>query len=1623
MMRRFVQLTVIMTFLWAGAHLKAQPSKTYPSEPAEFISKFVSGLEKSGTKEIQQYAKVFEEKWITGFMTQSEQERFISQVNIMLLKNYNPGTELLPYAKAIDAIKKEESFGKLDLQEFFIATDSCILLLERPKTLKFYQFIETFCTSGAAFKTSNASWSYSQPDPKLSFKTYSDPETGRSVSFPFFTFANTSIIYKNKRDSTHIHSTKGQLNLMNKVWDGDGGIIDWSKMKLDPSDVYAELGEYGLNLNYSFVKIDTVLFHYNSLIGKPLKGKYEDMNRGYSDINKANYPSFRSYEGGVVIENFIPNVRYEGGFSLRGIRKIGSAYYEWVDIETPEIPEEEDPVLEDEEESDPNGSVEDEWEDAYDYDDSAFYFEEDEEVLEDDWDETEAEEYTDEGDEYDEADMEEDYPEELGFLDREYKLVKAKLDVFHNGERKMTLRALEFVLDLEKLVSRRTEVALHISEEDSITHPSVDVVYEVDSSKVTLMKDVKDRLAHQAFLSPYHGYYLYFDAIVWDQKTDQINFTSLIDKENQNSAIESYDFFKLQRMRQFKGVLSFNPIGAIWRYMNLHPGEVITAEDICAEYKKDQELPALLLALPDVEGSGFIKYDRKTHVIKPLDKLEYWARAARGKKDYDAISILSRVSTGNNSELNLNNNNIDIFGVKYFALSDSQFVRSIPNQMHVKVMANRDLNYDGRMAAGKLNFFGRVSPDSAKIDTSMGKFTFQYDNYKILCDSLDSLKFDFERDKRLGVGGSMSKLQKALQNTTIEGVTGAIYINKPNNKAGLEPHPEYPVFDSYTKSYVYWANPNVRDGVYTKDKFFFAIDPFVLDSLESFDERSLSFEGEFKSSDIFPPIKQKLTVMEDYTLGLIESTPSDTGYAAYEGKGRFKGDIQLDGSGLSSDGSMEFNSTTAVSDSFQMYFDSVKAITNEFTLPKGQRENGAIFPQIDAKTVQYKWLTQKDQIELETTEAGEPIVLFDGEGTFEGKLIVTEFGLKGSGTLTLGNVSIESEEIDFNETDFKAKGGTFTVYDKNNPGKELYVATDMEIDYNVKTHHSEFQSKEVGIASSAFPEQQFKTSLGKGVYDKDKNDLVLSSLSPKKGSNFFYSSDPKQDSLAFLAETAHYNFDEKEIEIEGVPYIYVADAKITPDTGEVTVKPDGYLQKLEDALIEANLETKFHRIYDGDVEIQSSKYYEGSGKYDYIAIGGKDQFINMSEIKVQADTLTIAKGTIPEEQEFYLTDRILFKGQTFLEANQKYMRFAGEVKIENEAIGKNWLSFDTIVNPDSVFIPIKPEMLGKLVVGLHYIERNRVFYSTFLQTKKEPKDIDVAIAAGGLTFDRNTNEFRIGPAKKLTGVEYRGTTSSLDDVNNVVTTVGKLDFPFQFNKNTISGEVAGKWRDDLNNQEISSELMFKFNFSCIPKEAWEKIGDRFRLVTAANDDIDFTNSLFIQSLAEFLDPNYRQPEKNITEFQKKVGEAEVPSEDVKVFKDLGGDIFISGVRFKYDQDYKSLYYAGDVGLVGMGEKSINKVLGTNSRIEYNIGKYTPAGLRLSDTLRMYLEVDEFNWVYYEFHGDVMYTWSTDLDGYNAELASAIEKRKKNDGYRFELVSDYEVQEFISRFVNRYVWKD
>ena len=57
-------------------------------------------------------------------------------------------------------------------------------------------------------------------------------------------------------------------------------------------------------------------------------------------------------------------------------------------------------------------------------------------------------------------------------------------------------------------------------------------------------------------------------------------------------------------------------------------------------------------------------------------------------------------------------------------------------------------------------------------------------------------------------------------------------IDDPSNKSGLDTsHHEYPTLNSNTKSYVYYDDPSIQNGLYNRENFKFIVNPFLMDSL------------------------------------------------------------------------------------------------------------------------------------------------------------------------------------------------------------------------------------------------------------------------------------------------------------------------------------------------------------------------------------------------------------------------------------------------------------------------------------------------------------------------------------------------------------------------------------------------------------------------------------------------------------------------------------------------------------------------------------------------------------------------------------------------------------------------
>lgn len=177
---------------------------------------------------------------------------------------------------------------------------------------------------------------------------------------------------------------------------------------------------------------------------------------------------------------------------------------------------------------------------------------------------------------------------------------------------------------------------------------------------------------------------------------------------------------------------------------------------------------------------------------------------------------------------------------------------------------NRNFQFDGVVQAGLFTYYGR-------------NFFFSYDEFKVNLKDVDSISM-----KVITSYDNYGKPVYSPVNNVIEGVTGDVLIDKPDNKSGVKNFPEYPIFNSIGNSYVYYDDQKIFHGVYKRKRdFYFKIDPYTLDSLDNFAKEGMQFNGTFYSANIIPVIPEKLVLQEDFSLGFKQTSPPE-GYPLHE---------------------------------------------------------------------------------------------------------------------------------------------------------------------------------------------------------------------------------------------------------------------------------------------------------------------------------------------------------------------------------------------------------------------------------------------------------------------------------------------------------------------------------------------------------------------------------------------------------------------------------------------------------------------------------------------------------------------------------------------------------------------
>jgi hypothetical protein len=1049
------------------------------------------------------------------------------------------------------------------------------------------------------------------------------------------------------------------------------------------------------------------------------------------------------------------------------------------------------------------------------------------------------------------------------------------------------------------------------------------------------------------------------------------------------ATFRSKTYFKKFIYDKFQGIANYNPLALMKEFIvkgNQGKRE-FTIMQLASYLKQNPE--DLRIAMLKYSYYGLLSFDLDNDNVVVKDKLLNYISNSQNKLDYDIIEFYSAVPPAQlNGSINLLNFDMTIRGVAEIQMSDSQNVIIYPKNREIILKKNRNYTFAGRVKAGKFEFFGK-------------EFSFDYEQFKVNLNNVDSLRMIVDGKDKDAFGKPIQVPCK----TVIEDINGDLLIDHPGNKSGIfsKNLAQFPIFNSKKESFAYYDRKTIQKGVYGRDKFYFKLEPFQLDSLDNFSNAGLNFKGKFTSAGIFPDFAEPLVLQADYSLGFERNAPAG-GFPMYGGKGKFNNQIQLSNLGLRGNGTIDYVTSTTTSKNFMFFPDSTNARAESFAV-KEVKGGKAEFPEVASTNIYMHWMPKRDV--MQTYDKDSTFNMFKGQTHFHGRLDLSPQMLTGNGKIDFGNAELRAPLMKFKQNKFDSDTADFAL--KSEEFKSLSFETD-----NVKAH-IDFDNRSGDFASNGkgsivkFPVNQYICFMDNFKWFMDKETIEMNGANKKAPGTIpeytdldlqgpeFISVHPKQDSLRFVAPSAKYDLKKHIIAAKEVVYINVADARIYPDKGEVTIEKDAYIRPLTNAKIMANTVTKHHKMYNANLNIYTRKSYAGSCNYDYVDETKGKQTLYFSNIQVDTTAQTYAETTVAEDAKFALSPHFDFKGKVKLLASEEYLIFNGQTRIQHACtmVNKTWFQFKSQINPNAIQIPISADPVdenGKpIAVGVMSTTDSTHVYSAFLSKRKNKNDVEVLTGEGFLVFDKGVGEYRVSNKEKLIERNLPGNYVSLHVNSCVLYGEGKMNLGADLGQ--VKMIPVGTATHYLVPDSTSFDLMMTLDF-------FFDDGLMEKIATAITDKTDLPSTNFAR-------PVY---EKGLRELigkekaDKAISDVNLYGKMKKFPDELKTTFLFTDVKMRWNQKTKSFVSTGKIGIGNINKTQVNKMVD---------GKIALERKRTGDVLHIYIQIEDGKWYYFEYNRGIMNAISSD-EAWNTvikDMKSDKRETKKDDkgqGFRFIL---------------------
>jgi len=1189
------------------------------------------------------------------------------------------------------------------------------------------------------------------------------------------------------------------------------------------------------------------------------------------------------------------------------------------------------------------------------------------------------------------------------------------IEVLSNGKRKFIAESPQFVFSDSTITSEKTKIKI-LDENDSLTHHQVRIRYTYGDSiqNLVIVRD-KGSMRNAPYSSSYYNIDFAADIIRWDVRSDSMNFFVQGGSSEAPMIIESTNYYDKDdfELLQAKG-FNFSPLALVVKYCLKKKVREFYSGDLAVFYQRD----ALLMkqAVIFLYEKGMVEYDVRTDLVRVKPKAIGFYRSHYGQADYDNMKILSVVSAASNATMNLKNKYMTVRGVEEFKVSDSLNVRIKPDSATITLLRDRDIKFDGTINAGNFEISGKG-------------FMLKYDSFFIDLKQIDSINFyvieknargqEVRKKINNSMVGTDSTAASAIGMTNTSQKSGTLFISRPDNKSGKKKIPNYPRLDATGGGVIYFDREEVLSGVYDKS-IFFVIPPFKLDSLNDADPASINFDGTFISNGMFPSFKEKLHTMPDKSLGFEHPIPAK-GYQLFQGDGNLKGELKLDNQGLRANGVINFLGATIPSSDFIFYPDSVTTKSQGATISKKQF-GSVLFPKASLPAFSMKWYPKEDKMILKNVD--KPFSFYDSLAQMYGTLTISKNGVAGAGKFVDKETELISANMNFTGDGFSARHAKYKA-NSADPNKPLMTGYDIRLKFNLKENYADLSPEVEGEAALEFPYAQFKTSIPRARWNVKEEKIVMTKdASTPLENSYFYTTRKELDSLNFLAEKAEYDLKTQQLTVSGIPYIVVADAKITPENNKVLILENAKINTLKNTTIVVDTLNGYHTLTDGVVDIISRKEFSGYATYRYINLLNDTFNIKMTDFhlepvaptegtrksnrrKSQASLQTVATGSVRQEEKLVLGAGLYYKGDLIMYATRPALTLDGYIQpdIRNIKNYNGWIKYQQSGEETEIIIDYDNALTeeGKKVnAGLHFTANDHKLYLTFCSDLLSDDDDDFFLPSGKLLYDKEKNVFHIEDLEKAAGTKLSGTQFTYSDEKQTYSFEGRVNL-FQNAGSGFKVTTSAAGSGTVTTEEMKMNALVILDGS-IPPAALDIMGKQIAEV--------IKNEGAAEGLGDAAELLYKVAniagERATKDYEQKSQQGFV---SLATIAELAKPVVFADVNLKWHPKYKAFYSEGNLGLSHIMRTDCNG--GFEGFME---SKFDEGGAM---SFHVFFKASPEAWYYIAFEDNRLIVHSSNTN-FNGVISKKSNAGKVKAGEIATIPgTDDEVLEFVNRFRKQY----